>query len=452
VFSDRNDWDKPYETFAGEMVYRYKTDDGIFKFYTAVDATNFELTQEDINEPEGLDFALDNKNVYSNASYTGVLSDTWSIRTGGSFTLSQNGINVQSTQIDDTEKSAHLKIKLKKRFSNRLKLNLGVEHFYTDFNEEVSGSFDTESFNLNYGYKSAITAAFAESDIIFSRSLALKLGVRAGYTDMLNEYTISPRASLALKTGEKSQLSIAYGDFFQNPSSEFLKFTQDFSAQHTQHFIANYQYNDNGRIFRAEAYRKEYDNLVTFDTGQATFESTYANDGSGYAQGIDLFWRDNTSIRNMDYWVSYSFLDSERKYRNYPEQAQPNFVNTHNFSVVGKYFIEDWKSQVGLSYQYGSGRPYTNPNRNGFLQEKTKGFNSLSLNWAYLLSQQKILYFSVNNVLGLKNINGYQYADTPNATGNFERRALVPAADQFFFVGFFWTISDDNTSNQLDTI
>ena len=66
--------------------------------------------------------------------------------------------------------------------------------------------------------------------------------------------------------------------------------------------------------------------------------------------------------------------------------------------------------------------------------------------------QQKILYFSINNVLGLRNINGYQYADTPDTAGMFNRRALRPATDQFFFVGFFWTISDDKSSNQLDNL
>jgi len=86
------------------------------------------------------------------------------------------------------------------------------------------------------------------------------------------------------------------------------------------------------------------------------------------------------------------------------------------------------------------------------LAERTKAFNSLSLNWAYLLSPQKILYFSVNNALGFRNINGYQYANTPNVNGNFSRRALTPAADQFFFVGFFWTISEDRTDNQLDNL
>ncbi len=150
--------------------------------------------------------------------------------------------------------------------------------------------------------------------------------------------------------------------------------------------------------------------------------------------------------------MSYSYLDSERKYQNYPTKATPPFANDHNLSVVGKYWIGDWKSQVGFSYQFASGRSYTNPNEVGFLQEQTKAYNSVSLNWAYLLSPQKILYFSVNNVLGTKNINGYQYADAPNANGTFDRRTLRPAADQFFFVGFFWTISEDGKDNQLDNL
>jgi outer membrane cobalamin receptor len=232
----------------------------------------------------------------------------------------------------------------------------------------------------------------------------------------------------------------------------YLKFDNDIQAQNTAHYILNYQYVKDHRIFRAEVYRKEYDNLLKYDTEMPGFDSQYSNVGHGYAQGLDLFWRDNKSIKNTDYWLSYSYLDTKRNYQNFPERATPNFANTHNFSAVAKYWIDDWKSQVGFSYTFASGRPYTNPNTNTFLSEKTKPYNSISLNWAYLISQQKILYFSVNNVLGFKNINGYQYANTPDVNSNFSRRALHPAADQFFFVGFFWTISDNKTDNQLDNL
>ena len=76
----------------------------------------------------------------------------------------------------------------------------------------------------------------------------------------------------------------------------------------------------------------------------------------------------------------------------------------------------------------------------------------MSVNWAYLISQQKILYLSVSNVAGFKNVNGYQYTDAPNMNGIFNRREIRPTADAFFFVGFFWTISDDNNKNQLDNL
>jgi hypothetical protein len=55
-------------------------------------------------------------------------------------------------------------------------------------------------------------------------------------------------------------------------------------------------------------------------------------------------------------------------------------------------------------------------------------------------------------VFAFDNINGYQYANTADVNGNFARRSLKPAADQFFFVGFFWTISEDGSDNQLDNL
>lgn len=448
LLPDRNTWQKPYETFSGEAVFRQKFEKGLLKVYTAFDVMNFQLDVEDINEPEGINFKLKNNNFYTNVSYSGDLGSSWKVFTGGSFTLANNKTGIELAEIQSTENSAHLKVKLRKKFNNRFKVSFGAEQFATKLKED----FNDTTFSSNYGYTSSISSLFSEADIIFSKKFALKVGMRAEYSEAFSEFTVSPRASVAYKTGRNSQLSLAYGDFYQQPTSEVLKFSTNVASQKTQHFIANYQYAANHRIFRAEAYRKEYNNLITYETSMPEYTSAYGNDGDGFAQGIDLFWRDDESIKNIDYWVSYSLLDTKRKYQNYPTTATPNFANTHNLSVVAKYWINDWKSQVGFSYQFGSGRSYTDFNTPGFLQDTIKDYHSISLNWAYLLSQQKILYFSVNNPFGFKNVNGYQYADTPNANGIYNRRKLLPAADQFFFVGFFWTISDNKSDNQLDNL
>lgn len=448
LYPDRNNWEKPYEGAQGEAVFRQKFNNGMLKFYAAFDTANFDLTQEDINVAEGVRVKLNNRNFYANTSYQGVLGNGWSLHTGLSYTVARTDIKFIENDIDDSENSAHMKLKFKKRFNSRFKLNFGAEHFTTKFDE----TFATEGFSAAYGFTNNNTAAFAESDLIFSKKLAFKVGLRADRYALSDEFRLAPRASVAYKTSTNGQLSVAYGNFYQNANNGILKFNSEVQTQNTKHYIMNYQFVNDGRIFRAEAYRKEYDNLVKFDSEFESFDATYDNSGSGYAQGLDLFWRDNKSVKNVDYWLSYSFLDTERDYRNFPTQAQPNFANTHNFSAVAKYWIEDWKSQVGLAYNFASGRPYTNPNTQIFLGEKTKSFNSVSLNWAYLISPQKILYVSVNNVLGFKNVNGYQYANTPDANGNFARRSLQPAADQFFFIGFFWTISEDGTDNQLDNL
>lgn len=448
IFEDRNDWEKPYQGAQGETVFRQKLNNGILKFYAAFDTSKFELTQEDINLEDGLDYKLNNNNFYLNTSYKGSLGNGWSTQTGLSYTFADTDLGIQTSAINDIENSAHMKLKLRKRFNSRFKLNFGVEHFITDFKE----NYKDETIDETYGYTNNITAAFAEADLIFSKKLALKIGLRADYSSIFSTTDIAPRAAIAYKSSPNGQFSLAYGNFFQNPNSSVLKFNQDVKAEQTSHYILNYQHVNDGKIFRAEIYRKDYDNLVKFDSQFENFDSNYNSSGDGYAQGFDMFWRDNTSIKNVHYWVSYSYLDTERDYRNFETAAQPSYATNHNLSLVGKYWIDRWKSQIGVSYGFSSGRPYTDPNTDKFLSERTKSFNSLSVNWAYLLSPQKILYFSVNNVLGLKNVNGYQYADTPDFSGQFNRRALTPAADQFFVVAFFWTISEDGKDNQLDNL
>ena len=148
----------------------------------------------------------------------------------------------------------------------------------------------------------------------------------------------------------------------------------------------------------------------------------------------------------------YSYLDTQRDYKNYTNKVTPSFAAAHTLSLVTKYWINDLRSQVGFSHTFTSGRPYNNPNESVFMNGKTKVYNNLSFNWAYLISQQKILYFSVTNVLGTQNVYGYEYANTPNTNGIYDRKAITPTADRFFFVGFFWTISQDKKDNQLKNL
>ncbi|WP_405607003.1 TonB-dependent receptor [Polaribacter sp. Asnod1-A03] len=450
AFPDRNTYTKPVQSLNGEMVFRHKfKDESLLKMYGAFSYTNFDVIQEDINYEDGFRFGLKNRNLYFNTSYKNKFGNNWRIESGFSFTNDHANINIINDVVTDNENSMHFKAKLKKSFSSRFKISFGSEYFATNFDED----YTTESNQkFDYGFNNNIFASFVETDIFFSKNLAAKVGIRAENSELLKEFTLSPRASLAYKVNKNSQFSLAYGQFYQNPKNEYLKFSQDFKAENTSHLIANYQTIKQGQIFRIEAYLKDYKDLVKYNDAYPIYTSNFNNNGDGYAKGFDIFWRQDGKIKNTDYWVSYSFLDTERNYKNYPTAATPNFASKHNLSVVAKHWVENWKSQIGFSYNFASGRNYTNPNEAGFLNNKTKNYNSLSLNWAYLIDQQKILYFSVNNVLGNKNVFGYNYKNTQNSSGNFDRQAIIPSADRFFFVGFFWTISDNKKTNQLDNL
>ncbi|MDI5897327.1 TonB-dependent receptor [Flavobacterium yafengii] len=448
VIPQNVDWNSPFQSLSGETVYRYNFNNGILKVYAAFDSSKFDINQENINSPEKIRVDLNNNNFYLNSSYKGVFGNNWQITSGLSYGYSNNKINLDSDKVANDENAAHLKLKLKKSFSDRLKLSFGADYFVTQFNEdfkENSGSVFTNGYDAN------IAAVYTEADIFFSKKWAAKVGVRASNNDLLNETAISPRISFAYKMAKNSQFSFAYGDFTQTPNAEYIKYSNNnqFESEKATHYILNFQYNKNGKTFRAETYYKDYRDLVKFDTQMAAYNSVYDNSGSGYAKGLDLFWRDGKSIKNLEYWVSYSYIDTERDYKNFSSQVTPSFVADHSLSIVTKYWINDWKSQIGFTNSYSSGRPYNNPNETKFMNGKTKSYNSLSFNWAYLLSQQKILYFSVSNVLGTQNVFGYEYANNPDNTGFYNRKEIVPTADRFFFVGFFWTISNDKKDNQL---
>ena len=441
------DWNKPFQSLSGEGIYRYNFKNGLFKIYAAFDASNFDLNQEDINTLDKVRFDLKNNNVYVNSSYKGFLGD-WQMTTGLSLGMSKNKIGIAIDKLDNTEYASHFKLKLKKSLTERIKFTVGADYFITQFDE----NFNTFSGNtFSSGYDADIAAAYAEADVFFSKKLAAKIGFRISNNNFIDEANFSPRASLAYKIGKNSQISLVYGDFQQAPRQEYLKYSNQFETEKASHYILNYQYNKSGQTFRVEAYYKSYRDLVKFNTDQVVFNTDFNNNGKGYAQGLDLFWRDNNSIKSLEYWISYSYIDSERDYRNFPKQVTPNFIADHSLSIVTKYFISDLRSQIGFTNSFSSGRPYNNPNENTFMNSRTKPFNRLDFNWAYLLSQQKILYFSVSNVLGRQNIFGYDYAKTP-VNGIFNSRAITPTADRFFFVGFFWTISDNKNDNQLKNL
>ncbi len=168
------------------------------------------------------------------------------------------------------------------------------------------------------------------------------------------------------------------------------------------------------------------------------------NGGSGYAKGLELFWRDKKTFKNVDYWISYSLIDTKRKFGNYPVSATPTYIADNNLNLVGKYWIDKVKMNLSGTFSYASGRPYYSPGRptdeaNFLADRTTPDYYSLSFTWAYLHSFGKwftVFYVSAENVTNRKNVFGYRY-DAANVP-----HKIVPALYRTVFFGVNMSLSE----------
>ncbi len=391
-------------------------------------------------------FDIRNNNVYNNLSWAGLVGDRWKINLGASYSYDWNDIatsystgflNPDTFAFRNTLAQARF---VATRFFGRLTtLRLGAEHqFSTDVFE--NRTFGESRQDDNY------SAMFAETDWYLTTRLVARVGLRGEHSALLDQARLSPRVSLAYKIGAGDQFSFAWGHFYQKGDS-LLRWQGQYAGvpgfQRAEHFILNYQYILNDRTFRVEGFYKKYDDLVT-TRGQL------ANDGKGYAQGIELFYRDKKSIPAVDFWVSYSWLDTKRQFQWYPLEAQPTYAANHVFTVVGKKFFPKIRTGAGFTYSYSTGRPYYNPNRpeSEFLADRTPDYHNLSLNLNYLFSIKKafgVFILGVQNVLGNEQVFGYRYS--PDGA---MRQAITPAARQFFFVGAFVSWGTDRRQEVID--
>jgi len=184
-----------------------------------------------------------------------------------------------------------------------------------------------------------------------------------------------------------------------------------------------WQYQTELKTFRVEGYLKKYNSLVKYTQPLATNPLDYSNAGNGHAEGIDFFWRDKETLKLSDYWISYSWINAKRDYRDYPEMAVPYYVSAHNLSLVYKRFFEKIRTYGAITYSFASSRPYHDPNFEGFMNAKTNSYNDISLSLTYLMElfgKQSVLHLMVNNLAGFDNVYGYNFSNSPDAGGHYE--------------------------------
>jgi vitamin B12 transporter len=454
--------------------FRIKTKrGGMIKYYTTFAYSDLGLRRQDVDSLNLKNaFALANHNWYNNLSYRENLGRGWKMNLGTSFSTNLDNIQQQvqdssnqPKQFDSTafwmqaknftvrslQNLAQVKAVFEKKLTGISSIRFGSEYWYAYNKPVFNDTLHTQIDNYS--------AAFAEASIFLTNDIAAQIGTRVEHSSLINRSDISPRISLAYKTGKDAQVSVAYGTFYQKPEAQQLYYSTNVGFTKATHYIINYQKLNTQRIFRVEAYYKKYDALVEQIPLNYTYNYyAYDNSGSGYAKGLDIFFRDKKSIKNFDYWISYSYVDTKRQFLNYPMQMQPDFAATHTASIVTKRFITKIKSGFNLTYSWASGRPYydiqLNSNSKYFIanQGKTPCYNSLNFSAEYIPSIGKknpkafiVLFASMTNVLGTTQIYGYNYSFS-----GLYKSPIEPPASRFYFIGCFVSWGVDRTQDAIN--
>lgn len=446
---------------------------GMIKYYGLFSTNNLKFYTPSIDTLGYLDgFAIKNTNYYHNLSYRENLKK-WKIFAGLSYSFNQDNINggiyntnkqqvelagLEFKNFNQENKSNYFNSKLviERKLIGLTAIRFGGEYNHLDdktWYKAYNGQIYQQNINQH------IRALFAETDLYITNDLAAKIGGRYEYASILGKSNFAPRISLAYKLGNEGQASIAYGKFYQNPERQYLPSMASLYFAKATHYIVQYQRVSKLTTLRAEIFYKGYDGLykTSFVNGQQIAKS---NLGYGDAKGFELFWRDKKSVKNFDYWISYSFLDTRRDFLNFPSAIQPSFAAKNTASLVLKRFVTKWKTQFNAAYNYTSGRPYYfiaptgNPGEYKFSDRGiTKDYHNVSMSVNFLPSVGKpgakafaVYVLSVSNVFGFDQVYSYQYS-----YNGFRKQAIVPPSKIFVFIGAFISFGIDRSDDVINS-
>ncbi|MBU1820255.1 MAG: TonB-dependent receptor, partial [Bacteroidetes bacterium] len=302
-------WHAP-EFIGSSLTYRLKTSrTGLLKTYGMYSDSRLGMTtQAPLSDETRTQIGLHNRNAFTTSTYTDSWAEgKWLLNSGFSYSRNTDDMTFDGVDFDRFDERIQGRAVLTRLLGGNNSLLFGAEVHQINLKNGVGGKL--------YSQHDTYSAAFAETEIYLTRLLAGRVGVRAEYSSLLNRFNVAPRLSFAYKTGAYSQVSLAAGQFYQNPDYRYLYTNPNLNFERADHLIVNYQIIKNKRTFRIEGFYKNYAQLVRESTGQEFDANPYrfpwgqtTNGGYGYVQGLDFFWRDQKSIKNLNYWITYSYV------------------------------------------------------------------------------------------------------------------------------------------------
>ena len=485
----RINFSEPVEALELKTNYSKKLNNGIFKYLGRITTSSLATSESDI----GSDFNLDNDNKFILSTYRGEINKKTRIQLGFSYSDNEDDAKITLRRVVPSNGGGGIVIPTIEEYNLLLpsyddltqfrgvlikdvflksKLKIGYHIFdqNSDFiyytREEENNSGDYDYIDHDVEINELLQATFTELDLRLSKKFAINTGIRFEDSKLLNKRSKSPRFSSAFKLGRKSQISYAYGDFYQTPDMAFDKWyrtnnivtifnNSNLDFEHAEHHILNYEYTNKKKTLRLEIFEKKYNNLITLvpiletcNNEGLLCQHSLSNDGDGFSRGAEVFWRSNQVKDGLgkDIWVAYSYLDSKRKFKQYYEnEIIPSFASEHKFTFVYKNTF-DLKNDRGrfntsLAMTATSGFPYYDPYNN--IQYESKPYLSFDIGGSYLPEIDNgflVVFFNISNPFGYRNNYGLEYTGYDMSSLD-EPKERLPSSLRSIFIGCFMFFS-----------
>ncbi len=205
------------------------------------------------------------------------------------------------------------------------------------------------------------------------RMTTLNAGVRYNYLDKFKKQLWEPRFSFNQGFLNSFNLEIL-GEFKHQNTSQIINFQNDFLGIEKRRWrLSNdddipviigkqlstgLSYSNKGWLLNMVGYYKDVKGITTSSQGfQNQYEFEAAN-GSYDAKGIDVLIR--KQFKNVNTWLSYSYLSSDYTFETLPDTSFPNNLEVVNSATFGAtYTTPHFLFSTGLNWH--SGKPITKP-------------------------------------------------------------------------------------------
>ena len=422
IYPGRKDFSRPYQLMSGATQLRLSPDAAtLFKLYAQYDRTDF-ATYEGSDRRR---FTLGENNAYLNATLRRNAENGWKWFAGAAWSYNYRTIDNVAFQGDawqERQQELHLKAKGSRHLSAVLQLEAGAEAFVRHYGmcykmprTEYTGTVSP----LQGG-------AFLAASYYLLEQLKAEAAVRADYWQQSKRAEVSPRLSLNWFQGD-AMLSAVAGRYTQLPADSLLVRRKVLKPEVCWQYNLGAQYSRNGRLGKAEVYYKRYTALSLWDSDGPV--PVLTSGGYGYSKGIDLFVSDRTSVKNLEYQLSYTYNISRRRAGHDSELTVPQYATRHNASVVLKWMCSRLRTILSLTDRYASGRPWHNLERAGLMNDEVRPYNSLDVGLTFLPTRKVIVHASATNVLGRR-----------NEFGRINGRPVLAASDRIFYIGVYITL------------